>query len=81
MSDTTRISVVPTHTGVMATLMQLPRGGYYIRTSAGPIQFGVPPETIKDVMSLKLDVPVMYVLPQELFDRLRVEGRPWNHQM
>ncbi len=70
MSDTTRISAVSLG-GPPATLMQLPRGGYYVRTSAGPIQFGVPPETIKDVMSMKLDVPVMYVLPQELFDRLR----------
>jgi CRP-like cAMP-binding protein/glyoxylase-like metal-dependent hydrolase (beta-lactamase superfamily II) len=32
---------------------------------------GIPPETIKDVMELKLDVPVAYVLPRELFDRRR----------
>src|SRR6185295_3218321 len=25
----------------------LPRGGYYVRTIAGPIQIGMPPETIK----------------------------------
>ncbi len=31
----------------------------------------MPPETIKDVIQLKLDVPVAYVLPQELFDRRR----------
>jgi glyoxylase-like metal-dependent hydrolase (beta-lactamase superfamily II) len=31
----------------------------------------MPPETIKDVMELKLDVPVAYVLPRELFDRRR----------
>src|SRR3954452_23795880 len=49
----------------------LPRGGYYVRTSAGAIQIGMPPETIKDVMELKLDVPVAYVLPRDLFDRRR----------
>src|SRR5262249_55196985 len=32
---------------------------------------GVPPETIKDVMELRLDVPVAYVLPRDLFDRRR----------
>lgn len=49
----------------------LPRGGYYVRTIAGPIQIGIPPETIKDVMGMKLDVPVAYVLPRDLFDRRR----------
>src|SRR4051794_29920818 len=49
----------------------LPRGGSYVRTSVGPVQIGIPPETIKDVMELKLDVPVAYVLPRELFDRRR----------
>jgi CRP-like cAMP-binding protein/phosphoribosyl 1,2-cyclic phosphodiesterase len=51
--------------------LALPRGGYYVRTSAGPIQIGIPPETIKDVMELKLDVPIAYVLPRDLFDRRR----------
>jgi CRP-like cAMP-binding protein/phosphoribosyl 1,2-cyclic phosphodiesterase len=55
----------------LATLIELGRGGFYVRTSAGAIQFGMPPETIKDVMSSSLDVPILYVLPQELFDRLR----------
>lgn len=51
--------------------LALPRGGHYVRTSAGAVQVGIPPETIKDVMELKLDVPVAYVLPRELFDRRR----------
>jgi len=51
--------------------LALPRGGYYVRTSHGAIQIGMPPETIKDVMELGLDVPVAYVLPRELFDRRR----------
>jgi CRP-like cAMP-binding protein/glyoxylase-like metal-dependent hydrolase (beta-lactamase superfamily II) len=49
----------------------LPRGGYYVRTIAGPVQIGMPPETIKDVMGMKLDVPIAYVLPRDLFDRRR----------
>ena len=48
----------------VGTWLALPRGGYYVRTSAGPIQIGIPPETIKDVMELKLDVPIAYVLPR-----------------
>ncbi len=50
---------------------ELPRGGYYVPTTAGPVQFGLPPESVKDVMALSLDVPVMYVLPDQLFDRRR----------
>ena len=55
----------------VGTWLALPRGGYYVRTSHGPLQIGIPPETIKDVMELKLDVPVAYVLPRDLFDRRR----------
>jgi CRP-like cAMP-binding protein/phosphoribosyl 1,2-cyclic phosphodiesterase len=54
-----------------AAWLGLPRGGYYVRTSKGAIQIGIPPETIKDLMEMKLDVPVAYVLPRELFDRRR----------
>lgn len=54
-----------------ASPIALPRGGTYVRTSAGAIQVGMPPETIKDVMEMKLDVPIAYVLPLELFDRRR----------
>ena len=38
-------------------------------TPAGPVQFGAPPETIKDSLSLGLDVPSTFVLPSELFNR------------
>ncbi len=54
-----------------ASPIALPRGGTYVRTSAGAIQVGMPPETIKDVMEMRLDVPIAYVLPLELFDRRR----------
>eukprot|EP01133_Synstelium_polycarpum_P014612 gene14612-17279_t len=48
----------------------LPRGGYVVKSSRlGNIQFGVPPETIKDSMELKIDVPTIYVFPEDLWDR------------
>lgn len=48
-------------------LNRLPRGGYVVPTSAGYIQFGSPPETIKDTMTLPQEVPRIFVLPGELF--------------
>ena len=52
-------------------VVTLSRGGWYIQTSAGPVQVGLPPETIKDSMSMGLPVPTLFVLPKELFDRRR----------
>jgi hypothetical protein len=46
----------------------LPRGGYLVDTPAGYIQFGSPPETIKDTMELPNSVPQVFVLPRALFD-------------
>jgi len=46
----------------------LPRGGILIPTSIGNIQFGVPPETIKDSMQLKGGVPEVYIAPEFMFD-------------
>lgn len=51
--------------------IRLPRGGVYVRTPAGPVQVGVPPETIKDSMALGLPMPELFVVPPELFDRRR----------
>ncbi len=45
----------------------LPRGGYLIESSVGYIQFGSPPETIKDTMQLPLGCPQIYVLPNKFF--------------
>jgi CRP-like cAMP-binding protein/phosphoribosyl 1,2-cyclic phosphodiesterase len=56
---------------VTDAIVSLPRGGLIVRTSAGPVQFGLPPETIKDSMALGFPVPMLYVLPEELFDRRR----------
>eukprot|EP00899_Mesostigma_viride_P025510 jgi/Mesvir1/6143/Mv00844-RA.1 len=47
----------------------LPRGGTYVKVSCGGVQFGCPPETIKDSMALGLDPPQFYVLPKDMFVR------------
>jgi len=52
-------------------VLSLPRGGTYVKTSVGPIQFGIPPETIKDCLALKLPLPQFYVIPKERFNRRR----------
>lgn len=48
-------------------VVSLQRGGYLVRTSAGYIQFGAPPETIKDTMILDSGVPRIFVLPDNMF--------------
>jgi len=49
---------------------RLPRGGISVETEAvGRVQFGIPPETIKDSMRLGLDVPQVYIVPVERFCR------------
>lgn len=45
----------------------LPRGGYLIDSSAGYVQFGSPPETIKDTMFLPRGTPQIFVLPNKFF--------------
>jgi CRP-like cAMP-binding protein len=46
----------------------LNRGGTYVQTAAGPVQFGMPPETIKDSMLQGLTLPSNFVLPKERFN-------------
>ncbi len=53
------------HAGVVTAL---PRGGFLVRTSEGNIQFGAPPETIKDTIPTEDSVPQTFVLPRELFN-------------
>jgi len=51
----------------------LPRGGILVRTETKEgidIQFGVPPETIKDSMNLGFSVPQYFVISHEMFDRV-----------
>ena len=47
----------------------LKRGGVVVQTSIGAIQFGMPPETIKDSMALGLSIPTMFVVPPVRFNR------------
>ncbi len=49
----------------------LPRGGVVVKTSAGLVQFGIPPETIKDSIITNREVPTTFVVPHERFDRRR----------
>ncbi|WP_169928325.1 cAMP/cGMP-dependent 3',5'-cyclic-AMP/GMP phosphodiesterase [Labilithrix luteola] len=70
-TGSSQVTVVSVPAATVDAWQPLPRGGYYVRTSAGAVQIGMPPETIKDVMRLGLDVPIAYVLPRELFDRRR----------
>ena len=45
----------------------LPRGGIIARTSAGPVQVGATPETIKDTMVREGNVPQIFLMPAKLF--------------
>jgi len=58
----------PEEFSIKAGLNQLPRGGYVVPTSVGLIQFGSPPETIKDTMVLPTKVPRIFVLPEQMFN-------------
>ncbi len=48
-------------------LVPLPRGGFLVKTKDSYIQFGSPPETIKDTMHLESGVPNIIILPNEFF--------------
>jgi len=65
MTKNTSYSFVP-----MIEMVSLGKGGISIETSAiGRIQFGIPPETIKDSMLLGLSVPRFYIVPVDRFCR------------
>jgi len=55
-------------TSLDGVITSLPRGGYLIDTSIGYIQFGSPPETLKDTIFLPQGVPKIFILPMEHFD-------------
>jgi CRP-like cAMP-binding protein len=52
-------------------IMTLERGGYIVDTPAGYVQFGSPPETIKDSMQLPKGVPQLFVLPNRFFNWIK----------
>lgn len=64
--------IIQKRTGTIGAGMQnvkfLPRGGTYVSTAVGPVQFGLPPETIKDSMQMGLSLPTHFVLPKERFN-------------
>ena len=45
-----------------AEVTYLPRGGVHVKTKYGAVQFGLPPETIKDSRQLQLEVPGIFVV-------------------
>ena len=58
-------SLTPDKSDIM---VRLPRGGIYVWTKAGPVQFGIPPETLKDSIQRGLEVPTIFVVPRERFN-------------
>src|SRR5262245_34003872 len=52
-------------------IRRLSRGGIIVETSAGLVQIGAPPETLKDSLAAGLDVPSTFVLPETWVNRRR----------
>ena len=62
---------------------RLPRGGIHVNTVHGAVQFGIPPETIKDSITRFGSPPQFYVVPQERFNlttgsHSTLEVPPWQ---
>jgi CRP-like cAMP-binding protein/phosphoribosyl 1,2-cyclic phosphodiesterase len=55
----------------MSEIISLPRGGLIVDTPVGYVQFGSPPETIKDSMFLPNGVPQIFVLPSKFFNWIK----------
>jgi CRP-like cAMP-binding protein len=49
-------------------VIELPRGGLWMKTPVGPVQLGAPPETIKDTLTREGGVPRVVILPRVLVD-------------
>ena len=52
----------------VSPLIRLGKGGLLIKTKAGNIQYGIPPETVKDSLSIGEQVPEYFIVPQERFN-------------
>jgi CRP-like cAMP-binding protein len=52
---------------IQGKVKTLPRGGYLVPTSVGDVQFGSPPETIKDTMVMESGTPRIFVVPKHTF--------------
>lgn len=55
----------------LLTPYPLPRGGTLLLTSIGTIQFGIPPETIKDTLPLPCEVPKILIIGDQFFSYSR----------
>ena len=70
MNASVRSSLRSTGSGIDdSNAIPLARGGVVIDSPIGPIQFGAPPETIKDAMASGRPIPTVYVVPIEPFKR------------
>ena len=49
-------------------VIELPKGGKVVKSLIGNIQYGIPPETIKDSGSIDGGVPEYFIIPTERFD-------------
>lgn len=50
-------------------VINLKKGGIIVQTKIGNIQFGMPPETVKDSLNAGLTVPSIYIIPGNRFDK------------
>ena len=41
--------------------------GVICMTKLGPIQHGMPPETVKDALNLGIEIPTYYIVPGKMF--------------
>ena len=51
-------------------VIKLPRGGYIVSTKTGNIQFGLPPDTIKDCLTLGINIPKYFIIPSNRFNKI-----------
>ncbi len=69
VNDTSSLDAAYERIPLLETI-ELPRGGVSIETQAvGYVQYGIPPETIKDSMRLGIPVPSVYIVPVDRFCR------------
>ncbi len=62
------IDKIKSLTELAGVVTELPRGGYLVDTSEGYVQFGAPPETLKDTKLLPKSVPTIFFLPFDHFN-------------
>lgn len=49
-------------------IYKLNKGGIHVMTRLGPIQYGIPPESIKDSINQGLEVPEYFIIAESRFD-------------